>query len=553
MRNRFRIAHLSIVSACVSFSVASARADDAPVREVPERSPAPAGSATEVDATSPLDASLVLAAPEPTVAASMLGHVYLAFGARDARTGEPDPLGVSFEFAATTSGASAASVVWNGLTGGFPMVLRQYPNWQVANRYRVREGRDLWIFPLRLSRDQRVLLGATLADARTASRDYLFVSNNCATEMARAFDAVLPRDPDSDHSLTAGIVSPASLVSALVDARVTSGPAAFLPSSTRAFDVAMRTLSPRDRESVNRKLESAGEDGSEEGETAFALCAALDAGLRVREQAGDPEVRLAAARLARKLSGSCVAHSGSNGDLPSGIGTTTTIDPSRAHGPARVEVGALWPFDAESDAAVVVSARAGLHELGEPRISDYDYVGASYFDASAAIGANGRTRLLAATAVRLEQLAFGPGSTFGTASRVTVAFDNVGETGAAVLPAGTAGVGAAFGFASRTGGHTGIETVGYALAAGAAGVHVEDGRSAGQVAPVVGVLARFFDLLTLRTELVGVPKLRAPALASPSISVHSAVRVSQRFGFLVDARLRDGSSSVGASTVFWFP
>lgn len=167
------------------------------------------------------EVAFVFAAQEPTKAPSLMGHAFLHFGGADAPSGELARDGISFEYAAENDDTTLTTVR-KGLFGGYTGILHDYPTAQIADRYRVRQRRDLWVYRLRLTEAERTRLIAAVVREKRGSFEYAFATNNCATLLQRL---VAEAFEGERHERLAGesLVSPASLANALIETGVVQG------------------------------------------------------------------------------------------------------------------------------------------------------------------------------------------------------------------------------------------------------------------------------------------------------------------------------------------
>jgi hypothetical protein len=230
----------------LSLTVAALASLAAP-RATADESPPPAGPAATAlarDDQAPAagleqqlagkEVALVFASPEPTKAPSLLGHAFLHFGAVDAVTGELARDGVAFEYAAENDDQTLTTVR-KGLFGGYTGILHDYPTAQIADRYRVRQRRDLWVYRLRLTAGERARLAAAVAREKRGSFAYAFATNNCATLLQRLVAEAFEGDRRG-RLADETVVSPASLASALVELGVVEGAPAQLRAEANAAE-----------------------------------------------------------------------------------------------------------------------------------------------------------------------------------------------------------------------------------------------------------------------------------------------------------------------------
>lgn len=491
------------------------------------------------------DVSLVFAAQQPALAPSVLGHIYIAVGAVDRETGEPDPLGSAFEFAAETGDLSTPEVIAKGLFGGFQAVLRRYSNWQIANRYRLREARDLWVYRLNLTSEERRRLYDALAVARHDAVPYRFATNNCATALARVFAAVFD-EGERRQAFAATVVSPASVVATLTRVGAISGEPKQLRTSAHLFDAEMLALQAEEQRAVWRSLDDASREGKDDGPPPPRICDAIDAGLRMDEESANADRRARATRKARANAVQC--------DLGiQAVGAhLAELEPGRAHGPVRFALGGLWAEDQDSPVSVG-SLRLGVHELNEPRVSEFDYVGASYAHARVSLDRRGTLRLVTASIFDVESFTFREGESLGWSSRVAVGYE---ATPVGLGERGSAGPSASLGGAVRAHGRT-IETLAYVRAAAVAGVNVlaDQGHASGALGAVAGVIVRDLGRASFRVEMASTLLQSASRESSLGIrtQVDATLRFSRTLGLTLSGIYRADRAAAGLEAVFWFP
>lgn len=96
-----------------------------------------------------------------------------------------------------------------GLRGDYPSQLFLYPFTEIMNEYNMKENRDLFSYPLKITEDQKIsFLNRVLEMYWQYSGKYYFLSNNCATETAYFMQSVLPQA----HTVPEGVVTPYALV-----------------------------------------------------------------------------------------------------------------------------------------------------------------------------------------------------------------------------------------------------------------------------------------------------------------------------------------------------
>lgn len=134
-------------------------------------------------------------------AAATMGHVL--FRVRRTSTGVVGPsFETVFSYIAKDS-ADTPGYMLKGMTGGLTAGVKLDAFGDIWARYGVREGRDLHVFELRLSADERRFLLAEVfaQDRRGMKVPYAFFTTNCATLAWDTLRAVLPELPEHDGLL----------------------------------------------------------------------------------------------------------------------------------------------------------------------------------------------------------------------------------------------------------------------------------------------------------------------------------------------------------------
>ncbi len=182
--------------------------------------------------------TFVFVAQEPTRSSSLMGHVWVNFGDANVETGELAQDGVAFEYAAETGDDSAFTSSTKGLFGGYTGELHDYPTWQIVDRYRARQGRDLWLYRLELSAEEQARLVAAVVAAQGSTFEYRFATNNSASTLARLLGEAFAPGERRDRVRGGSIVTPASLARSLVEIGAVQGDARLARTEAHAKSVA---------------------------------------------------------------------------------------------------------------------------------------------------------------------------------------------------------------------------------------------------------------------------------------------------------------------------
>jgi len=142
------------------------------------------------DGVRPHQATLVYASNYLGNPASMFGHVLLRFDAPD-RVGLKDRLNYGITYGAGMPPGDPLYVP-KGLFGLYPGFLSIMPYYLSLQKYKYLESRDLWEYPLALDSTQTEKLLEIVWESGGAWNRYYFITENCATGMARLLDVLQP-------------------------------------------------------------------------------------------------------------------------------------------------------------------------------------------------------------------------------------------------------------------------------------------------------------------------------------------------------------------------
>lgn len=153
----------------------------------------PAANCSDFDAyrqKNPLEGvSFVYAAGRLDHPASVFGHGFLRLNLAGEQSPILDPV---LNFTAQTGDDSTLKYLAIGLVGGYQGKFSTPPYYELVERHNRRELRDLWEYPLSLSASQLELLQAHIWELRNAEFDYLFISDNCITQIVALLEAAIP-------------------------------------------------------------------------------------------------------------------------------------------------------------------------------------------------------------------------------------------------------------------------------------------------------------------------------------------------------------------------
>lgn len=157
---------------------------------LPEHSLAHCADLVEFNARAPMEqVALVFASETLSQPSSMMGHVFIKLGGRDA-VGVAREHAISFYTEPVTW--NLPRLFWRSLVAGMPGFFTLGPYAEQVQGYIGREGRNLWEHPLRLNAAQRQLLQAHLMELRPVQFTYYFQRYNCATLVKQVLAVVKP-------------------------------------------------------------------------------------------------------------------------------------------------------------------------------------------------------------------------------------------------------------------------------------------------------------------------------------------------------------------------
>lgn len=143
-------------------------------------------------ALSPDAVSLVFPTAFPNSPSSMFGHTLLRVESSRRRHGtELLSYAVNFAAAAGDDGRGLG-FVWKGLTGGYPGVFGLFPYYKKVKQYAWIENRDVWSYPLTLSKPEIDRLTDHIWEMDSVHFAYYFLNKNCSYQLLSLLDAARP-------------------------------------------------------------------------------------------------------------------------------------------------------------------------------------------------------------------------------------------------------------------------------------------------------------------------------------------------------------------------
>ena len=135
--------------------------------------------------------SLVFAAGYLNNPSTLYGHTFLRLHRRDANGG--DLLDYTINYAATADAENGILFALKGLAGFYPGQFSTVPYYLKIQEYHNMENRDLWEFPLSLSREEIDRLMRHGWELGKAAFPYLFFTRNCSWQVLPLLDIAKPQ------------------------------------------------------------------------------------------------------------------------------------------------------------------------------------------------------------------------------------------------------------------------------------------------------------------------------------------------------------------------
>lgn len=126
--------------------------------------------------------------------ASFFGHMLLHLGSVSQDQNPIQLLDTSLNFGADTNGDGIVPYIVKGLVGGYKARYSNVPFFRNTDIYSESEMRDMWHYELALTANDRAFLIAHLWEILGQQFDYLFLSENCASRIARTLELVIYDD-----------------------------------------------------------------------------------------------------------------------------------------------------------------------------------------------------------------------------------------------------------------------------------------------------------------------------------------------------------------------
>lgn len=308
----------------------------------------------------PRSASLVFPSAYLNSPASMFGHTLLRLDGTGGRGGH-ELLSYAVNFAARTQERSGLTFAFKGLTGGYDGRYDIYPYYEKVKQYAWIENRDVWSYPLALTREELVRLQAHLWELREVGFDYFFVTKNCSYQLLALLQVVRPGLELTQQFRLHAI--PAETIQTLSREPGLLGAAAYRPALRTELTHGLAQLSATDRDRVAGlaagRLDPTGLQGLAPRRQIRVLELAHDYLFYRHRSRDEPASAAREARMARLL----LARSGLTGRAELAEPPAPSADPSQGHGAFRLSAGPLWSDD---ERGWQIGLRPAYHDALDP-------------------------------------------------------------------------------------------------------------------------------------------------------------------------------------------
>jgi hypothetical protein len=204
-----------------------------------------------IEEINPTSMSLVFSDAYPNNPASMFGHTFIRFNKKN-KTNDLLDYGASYE-AITDPSDNAIIYTLKGLFGGYPGLFDLHPYYKKVNSYSNSEGRNLWEYKLKLTKDQVFFLLAHVWEIyNTTYFDYYFLDENCSYHLLELIQIV------SDKKFRVPLrwfYLPRDIVIELFDQGLLEEPI-FRPSLKEQFRQRFESLSKKDQRIIRQAYQN---------------------------------------------------------------------------------------------------------------------------------------------------------------------------------------------------------------------------------------------------------------------------------------------------------
>jgi len=298
--------------------------------------------------------------------ASAFGHTFLRLNKEEgAGVGrERELLDYGVDYSATVDTKNALVYAVKGLLGFFHGQFNHYAYYYKVREYADAESRDLWEYDLALAPGEVAMLAAHLWELGGTFFDYWYLDENCSYHVLGALEAAAPRLSLLEH-VGRAVVIPSDTVKALFENPGLVRDVRYRPSIRTQFLARLGRLDRAGREGVEAlAADPAAPLGAVLGPTSEA--AVLDAALDHLDLRFGRDLVVGKAPAAARSRQLLLERRSGLGVVspPLEIPPPARRAPELGHASARAGVGG--GVSSRDGALVLLDARLGLHDLGDP-------------------------------------------------------------------------------------------------------------------------------------------------------------------------------------------
>ncbi|HEY3486545.1 MAG TPA: DUF4105 domain-containing protein, partial [Gammaproteobacteria bacterium] len=196
------------------------------------------------------DVSILFASSYIGNPASMFGHTFLLFTEKD-KGKDQSLISMTVNYVANGQEADGYfQYIVKGLTGGFTGVIENQPLFVHLRRYVENEGRDLWQYHLKFSREEIELIVMHIWEIRENFFDYYYIDENCSYRILAILSVARPTL--FNHKDFASLTMPVDTIRNLSTQSMIDK-IEYWPSSMKQF-AAHATLLPTDEQDLAYRL-----------------------------------------------------------------------------------------------------------------------------------------------------------------------------------------------------------------------------------------------------------------------------------------------------------
>jgi hypothetical protein len=292
--------------------------------------------------------------------ASMFGHTLLRLDVADPNAPQ-NLLAYAIDFTANTEGDAGPVYLMKGILGLYPGLFGLNPYYEKLGLYADWQNRDIWEYPLDLTREEVEFVLLHLWELDDVAIPYFFFRQNCSYQLIRLLAVVRP-ELDFRHGFPVGVI-PVDTVRDVLDGIGLQGEVRYRASPATELTASLRALGPEAR-SLALAL-ARGEVGPDDArvarlgaeESGVVLGVAYEA-LRYAFQQEEVGEEVARERSYRLLVARSRAAPGGAPRVP-----RPEVRPDDGHGTALVALGGGVE---DGEGFVELRVRPALHGLLEP-------------------------------------------------------------------------------------------------------------------------------------------------------------------------------------------